>query len=222
MALGCLIPRGVALSLLASSICIPTAAQSAPEDLPVRPVSRVQGEAIVQAAWELRKGLDPKPDCSHFVYAIYQQAGLDYNYASSAEMFSGIPGFKRVQKSQAGDLVVWPGHVGIIVDPAEHTFYSSVIKGYALEDYRSHYWKRRGPPRFYRYLISDAQSAKLHMRSEAAPVAATALRKLAPSQRETSPATREVAQAPRVVSEDAGEADDDDTAEPEPVTAAKT
>jgi hypothetical protein len=212
----------VALSLLASSICIPAVAQSAPEDLPVRPVSRVQGEVIVQAAWELRKGLDPKPDCSHFVYAIYQQAGLDYTYASSSEIFSGIPGFKRVQKAQAGDLVVWPGHVGILVDPGEHTFYSSVVKGYALEDYRSHYWKRRGQPRFYRYLISDAQSAKLRMRSEAAPVVATAPKKSAPSIRDTSPATREAAQVPRAVSDDGGEADDNDSAEPGPVTAAKT
>jgi hypothetical protein len=166
MALGCLGTRGVVASLLATFMCVPAAAQAAQEDQPIRPVSRTQGEAVVQAAWELRKGLGEKPDCSHFVHAVYQQAGLEYEYANSHELFEGIAQFRRVQKPQPGDLIVWKGHVGIVIDPDEHSFYSSVLKGYAIEDYRSHYWAHRGHPRFYRYLLDETQSAQLRVHQE--------------------------------------------------------
>jgi hypothetical protein len=53
-------------------------------------------------------------------------------------------------------LVVWQGHIGIVIDPVEHSFYSSVLSGFAIEDYRSAYWLKRGPPRFYRYLVDPA------------------------------------------------------------------
>src|SRR5262249_32724409 len=83
-------------------------------------VSAKQGEAIVLAAWELRRGLGPKPDCSHFVHAVYAKAGFSYEYAVTRDVFTGIDGFRRVQKPQPGDLVVWqgqPGHIGIVIDP---------------------------------------------------------------------------------------------------------
>ena len=171
MAFGCLNTRGVVASLLATFMCVPAAAQSAPGDQPTRPVSRTQGEAVVQAAWELRKGLGSKPDCSHFVHAVYQQAGLEYEYANSKAIFDGVDAFQRVKNPQPGDLVVWPGHMGIVVDPAEHSFYSSVIKGFAIEDYRSKYWARRGHPRFYRYLIDDVHSARLRAHPESVQTA---------------------------------------------------
>jgi len=109
----------------------------------------------VQAAWELRRGLGEKPDCSHFVNAVYARAGFDYEYARSGEIFDGIDSFRRVQKPQPGDLVVWQGHIGIVIDPVEHSFYSSVLSGFAIEDYRSAYWLKRGRPRFYRYLVDN-------------------------------------------------------------------
>jgi hypothetical protein len=124
-------------------------------------VSAEEGEAIVQAAWELRRSLHPKPDCSHFAHAAYTQAGFDYEYAQSRAIFAGLASFQRVQKPQPGDLVVWQGHVGIVVDPVGHTFYSSVLAGFAIEDYRSNYWTNRGKPRFYRYLFNDPQTARL-------------------------------------------------------------
>jgi cell wall-associated NlpC family hydrolase len=138
-----------------------TPAAQPQDDSVVRMVSRLEGEAIVEAAWELRHGLSPKPDCSHFVNAIYERVGLAYDYASSSEVFEGIDSFKRVLRPQPGDLVVWRGHIGIVIDPDEHTFYSSVIRGFAIEDYRSHYWVSRGRPRFYRYLIDETHSALL-------------------------------------------------------------
>src|SRR5215472_14437711 len=143
------------LSVLLSSICFRVPAQSRPADVPPRFVSPAEGEAIVQAAWELRRGLNPKPDCSHFVQAVYARAGFFYDYASSREILAGVSGFRRVRKPQAGDLVVWPGHMGIVIDPREHSFYSSVLSGFAIENYQSNYWLRKnGNPRFYRFVVN--------------------------------------------------------------------
>ena len=142
------------LVVLLSSICFRVPAQSRPVDVPPRLVSAAEGEAIVQAAWELRRGLNPKPDCSHFVHAVYARAGFFYDYAASREILTGVSGFRRMRKPQAGDLVVWPGHMGIVIDPREHSFYSSVLSGFAIENYGSNYWLRRGNPRFYRFVVN--------------------------------------------------------------------
>ena len=144
---------GLMFSLLAICLSVPVAARTVQEDRRVRSVSPDEGEAIVRAAWELRRGLVPKPDCSHFVSAVYARAGFDYEYATSSEIFEGIDSFRRVEEPQPGDLIVWQGHIGIVVDPDEHSFYSSVLSGFAIEDYRSAQWVKRGPLRFYRYLV---------------------------------------------------------------------
>jgi hypothetical protein len=158
---GNILSKNIVASMLAMLMYVPATSQTAQTSQRVRLLSREQGEAVVQVAWELRKGLDSKPDCSHFVHAIYQRAGLDYEYAPTDDIYQGIDSFRRVERAQVGDLVVWPGHVGIVIDPDEHTFYSSVISGFAIEDYRSEYWAGRGHPRFYRYLMNAAHSARL-------------------------------------------------------------
>jgi hypothetical protein len=147
---------GLVVSILATCLSVPVAGRAAQEDGRLRLASLDEGEAIVQAAWELRKGLGGKPDCSHFVKAVYAKAGFDYEYANSNELFDGVDSFQRVQTPQAGDLVVWQGHIGIVIDPVEHSFYSSVLSGFAIEDYRSTYWLTRGRPRFYRYLVDTS------------------------------------------------------------------
>jgi hypothetical protein len=76
---------------------------------------------------------------------------LDYEFARSRDLYDGIDRFQRVFKPQPGDLIVWPGHVGIIVDPSEHTFYSSLRGGLMTDYYDAPHWLRRGKPRFYRY-----------------------------------------------------------------------
>jgi hypothetical protein len=156
---------GILLSLLAAVVPGTLAAQAPPELSRPRMLSPSEGETIVLAAWELRHGLPAKPDCSHFVHAIYAKAGFNYEYAQSADIFEGIDSFQRVKVPQPGDLVVWQGHVGIVVDPEEHSFYSSVITGFAIEDYRSNYWSNRGAPRFFRYLVDDARGAPLTARA---------------------------------------------------------
>jgi len=72
-----------------------------------------------------------------------------------------------VPRPQPGDLVVWRGHIGIVVDPDEHSFYSSVLSGFAIEDYRSNYWSNRGRPRFYRYLVDEVHSSRIQARLKA-------------------------------------------------------
>jgi hypothetical protein len=157
---------GLLVVLAAVCLVVLAKAQSIPDEVrlvrpDVRLISPEEGEAIVQTAWELRRGLLPKPDCWHFVHAIYSRAGFAYDYAQAADLFDDIASFRRVKKPQPGDLVVWQGHAGIVVDPSEHSFYSSVPKGFALEDYRSNYWAARGAPRFYRHLVEDARGAQL-------------------------------------------------------------
>jgi hypothetical protein len=158
---------GGGLLVLLAAVCLVVLAkaQSIPDEVrlvrpEVRLVSPEEGEAIVQTAWDLRRGLLPKPDCWHFVHAIYSRVGFAYDYAQAADLFDGIASFRLVKKPQPGDLVVWQGHAGIVVDPSEHSFYSSVPKGFALEDYRSNHWAPRGTPRFYRYLVEDAHGAR--------------------------------------------------------------
>jgi len=94
-------------------------------------------------------------DCSHLVHAIYQQAGFAYRYAPSSEIYAGIEGFQRIKQPQPGDLVVWRGHVGIVIKPSQHIFFSLMRSGPGTDDYEAAYWKGRGRPRFYRYVKSD-------------------------------------------------------------------
>jgi hypothetical protein len=94
-----------------------------------------EGLAIVNAAWEHEQQLRGKPDCSHLVHQIYLLAGFDYPYASSFELYAGTDNFRRVKTPQPGDLIIWPGHAGIVLDPVQHTFYSSVRSGLQAESY---------------------------------------------------------------------------------------
>ena len=91
-------------------------------------------------------------DCSHLVHTVYERAGFPYAYAPSDDLYDGIASFQRVSKPKPGDLVVWRGHVGIVIRPSEHSFFSFLRSGPAIDDYNNEYWTGRGRPRFYRYL----------------------------------------------------------------------
>lgn len=118
-----------------------------------------QALAIVNAAGDyVEQQAHGKPDCSHLVHQIYLLAGLDYPYMSSFDLYAGSENFKRVGIPQVGDLIIWPGHVGIVLDPAQHTFFSSVHSGLQAESYDGPYWRARGRPRFCRYVIESSGS----------------------------------------------------------------
>ena len=117
-----------------------------------RPLSASEGLAILGEALDFRHHANLPSDCSHFVHELYERAGFPYEYASSSDLYAGIDEFRRVASPQPGDLAVWPGHAGIVVNPAQHSFFSALSSGHGVELYDSPYWKRRGRPRFYRYV----------------------------------------------------------------------
>ena len=119
-----------------------------------------EGMAIIAAALDFSRTHRARPDCSHLVHEIYSDAGLAYPYVDSLDLYRGAEGFKRVKHPQPGDLVVWPTHSGIVVDPDQRSFYSSLNSGLGVDYYDSHYWKHKGKPRFYRFVgIREEQSA---------------------------------------------------------------
>ncbi len=122
----------------------------------IRTLTPDDGLGVISAA------LDPKVrryaghDCSHLVHAIYQRAGFPYAYASSDDLYAGVQGFQRVSRPQPGDLIVWSGHVGIVVRPSRHVFFSFMSAGPGIDDYEAPYWVNRGHARFYRYIKNDS------------------------------------------------------------------
>lgn len=111
------------------------------------------GLAVLGAALESRHKANPRSDCSHLVQSIYEKAGFPFEYQTSRDFFAGrASDFRRVTQPQPGDVIVWPGHAGVVVNPAQRTFYSSLRSGFGVQPYDSAYWKGRGRPRFYRYV----------------------------------------------------------------------
>jgi len=113
-----------------------------------------EGLSVISAALESRGPAHSKPDCSHLVHTVYERAGFPYSYVSSSDLYRGVAEFRHVVHPQSGDLVAWPGHVGIVVNPVQNTFFSSLRSGLGVESYSAPYWKERGQPRFYRYAKS--------------------------------------------------------------------
>jgi hypothetical protein len=137
------------------TVAIPGAASPQESVQPARLLSREEGRTIVNTALEHEQRAHGKLDCSHLVNQIYLLAGFAYPYASSFDLYAGNQNFRRVRNPQPGDLIVWPGHIGIVLDPAQHTFYSSVRSGLQAEFYDGPYWRARGKPRFYRYVFEN-------------------------------------------------------------------
>ncbi len=95
------------------------------EKRPPAPVvlSPDDGLSVIAAALDAHVQAARQRDCSHLVHAIYLRAGFPYPYASSSDLYDGADDFQRVTRPQPGDLVVWPGHVGIVVNPAERSLF---------------------------------------------------------------------------------------------------
>jgi hypothetical protein len=120
-----------------------------------RVLSPDEGLAILGAALESRgpgRRAEARSDCSHLVHRIYEKAGFPYTYMSSSDFYTGTEEFQRVAQPQPGDLVVWRGHAGIVVNPRQHTFFSALRSGFGVESYDSAYWMGRGHPHFLRYV----------------------------------------------------------------------
>lgn len=124
-------------------------------------LSAKQGAMLVDYALQAGERLTRQPDCSHLVHLIYSHAGLNYSYQPSRALYAGVEDFERVTRPQPGDLIVWRGHVGIVVSPREKTFFSSVRSGIITESWKEAQWLRRGRPRFLRYRIGPESDLEL-------------------------------------------------------------
>ena len=138
----------------------PIANSENPDAIPTNAKTRRQpvglstddGLSIIAAALDSSAYARSKRDCSHLVHAIYAHAGFAYPYSRSSDLYLGIANFQRVTDPQPGDLAVWRGHVGIIVNPTQHVFFSALNSGPGIDTYDAPHWKRRGQVRFYRYI----------------------------------------------------------------------
>src|SRR5437879_1997305 len=149
VASGCLLAGAPAKSQV-----VPTTEASAPN---FRLLNVEEGRTIAEAARDQAQPRRGARDCSHLVHQAYLNAGFESSYASSVELYSGDENFERVRHPQPGDLIVWPGHVGIVLEPLAHSFYSLVSTGPEAQNYEGPYWKSRGRPRFYRYKVESAE-----------------------------------------------------------------
>ena len=127
---------------------------------PAATFSADDGLSVIAAALDSKSRTIRRDDCSHLVHAIYERAGFSYKYADSRDLYRGTGEFRRVSHPQAGDLVVWKGHVGIVVSPAQRLFFSSLRHGPGIDAYDAKYWKKRGPVRFYRYIKTGSEEGE--------------------------------------------------------------
>ncbi len=129
-----------------------------PDPLAERLLSRDEGLGVIAAALGAHTRHAAGDDCSQLVHDIYQRAGFSYPYSNSWDLYDGSDHFHRVWTPQAGDLVVWQGHVGIVVSPKEHLFFSRLTStGQDIASYDAPYWHARGHARFFRYLKPQAE-----------------------------------------------------------------
>lgn len=133
--------------------------QGSAETHGLRTLAKTEGRKILASIPAVDAGVESETDCSHLVHDIYEQAGFPYDYVTSRELYIGSANFTRVRAPQAGDLVVWRGHVGIVIDPKQHSFFSFVRSGADTQFYDSPYWRARGTARFLRYVVEKAFDA---------------------------------------------------------------
>jgi len=118
-------------------------------------------DSLLQIASEIHQ---TTLDCSHLVHELFERAGLPYPYAPSADLYKGeVTAFRRTWRPQPGDIVVWMGHVGVVVDSEAKLFVSALRTGVKVSAYDSHYWKNRGRPRFFRYAL-DREGSRAYTR----------------------------------------------------------
>jgi hypothetical protein len=150
----------VALSLATASAALGQNIRPAKAEKPGPPVGRTEGRKILATIPAVEVESESETDCSHLVHDVYKRAGFPYDYVSSRELYTGSANFTRVRNPQPGDLIVWRGHVGIVIDPKEHSFFSFVRSGPDTQFYDSAYWRSRGSARFYRYVTDELQNGR--------------------------------------------------------------
>lgn len=82
-------------------------------------------------------------DCSGFVWATYQAAGIDFERVGAATLWAQLLAPLEAEQFKFGTLVFFSGqtHVGIVAD--EHGFYHSSRQRGVVYDEFSDYWLSR-------------------------------------------------------------------------------
>jgi len=92
-----------------------------------RPIAKTEGRKILATI----PTIDTEPESERMFplsSRCLRASGFPYDYVSSRELYIGSTNFTRCT-APAGDLVVWRGHVGIVIDPKQHSFFSFVRSG---------------------------------------------------------------------------------------------
>jgi hypothetical protein len=94
--------------------------------------------------------------CNQFVLAVIRGVGGAIEDVT-ADNFTNSPHFMKVSDPKPGDLVHWPGHIGIVLDPDHGIFIGSQTStGVAEANYKNGYWNGsyggKSPDYFLRYL----------------------------------------------------------------------
>lgn len=101
---------------------------------------------IAEAAktYEFRQGREisyGEMKCNQFVLAVLRSTVARDFPNTLADDFQHSPRFMKVNDPKAGDLVHWPGHIGIVLDPDQGIFIGSQTStGVAESNYKSGYW----------------------------------------------------------------------------------
>lgn len=94
--------------------------------------------------------------CNQFVLAVLREA-VDPEFPDMrADQFPTSEHFVKVESPLAGDLIHWPGHIGIVLDPNRSEFIGSQSRtGVAPASYSKGYWNGdyggKRPDCFLRY-----------------------------------------------------------------------
>jgi len=95
--------------------------------------------------------------CNQFVLAVLREA-VDPKFPDlRADDFPASGRFAKVESPLRGDLVHWPGHIGIVIDPNRFEFIGSQDStGVAAASYSKGYWNGayggKQPDCFLRYV----------------------------------------------------------------------
>jgi len=122
-----------------------------------RLLSTEEGRTIADAARESGSKGTRRRECSHLVHQTYLEAGFEYPYASSFELYAGDDNFERVRHPQPGDLIVWRAMWVSSWNRWRNSFYSLVSTGPEAQNYEGAIGSRAARPRFYRYKVENAQ-----------------------------------------------------------------
>lgn len=96
--------------------------------------------------------------CNQFVIAVLRASVAPDFPNTLANDFVHSPRFMQVDTPQAGDLVHWSGHIGIVLDPDLGEFIGSQTStGVAISNYKRGYWNGafggKKPDAFLRFIF---------------------------------------------------------------------